>query len=459
MNSQQFQKLNLPDSPGAYFFLGARNPIRTHGRKRPTSNVAGRILYIGRATSLRDRVRSYFGSDLADTRGPKIVKMIEEAKSIDYRKTDSVLEAVLLEADMIKKFKPIYNTAEKDDKSFNCVVITDEDFPRVLVVRSRDLKDNFLTLHATRCKLQDIFGPFPEGNKLRIVLKMVRKIFPYHDKCVPCLAHSMFAGCKPCFNRQIGLCPGVCTGEITKQDYAKTMKNIRRLFEGGKFSIIRSLTADMKRYARQQKFEKAAEAKRQLFALEHIADVALITPRDKHTEKLEYLRMFPGGEGVGAGSTQQTYALIRANKPIRIEAFDVAHTSGNETVGVMTVVQGDVADRSAYRQFKIRTAKSGDDVGALREVLERRFNHPEWGMPDLVVLDGGKAQLNAAQKTLARLGMRARVVSVVKDEHHRVHHILGSEEYKYLYEQGILLANSEAHRFAISFHRRRRDRL
>src|SRR3989344_4104259 len=367
MRVGNLKKLKLPDAPGVYFFLGKNK----------------RILYIGRATSLRDRVKSYFSNDLSETRGPKIVKMLEEVQSVDFRETDSILEAVLLEADLIKKLKPSYNTDLKDDKSDNCVVITDEDFPRVLVVRSRDLKENSLTLHATRYKLHATYGPFPESGKLAVAMKLVRKIFPFRDKCVP-------LSDKPCFNRQIGLCPGVCTGDISRREYGKTVMNIKRLFEGKKSSIIRSLIVDMKRYAKLHEFEKAGETKRQLFALKHIADVALITPHDKHTEKLEYLRI------------------------LRIEAFDVAHTSGKETVGVMVAVRGGKPDKSLYRKFKIKTAIAGDDVGALRELLMRRFNHPEWGMPDVMAVDGGVAQLNLAKKVLAELKLSISLVSVVK---------------------------------------------
>ena len=190
----------------------------------------------------------------------------------------------------------------------------------------------------------------------------------------------------------------------------------------------------MKQYAKAQQFEKAAQAKRTLFALQHIADVALISD-----------------------SSASNHSNILKN--LRIEAFDVAHTAGQETVGVMTVVCGTEADRSAYRMFKIRTAKAGDDVGALKEILERRFKHPEWGTPDLVVIDGGAGQINAARRMLARLNMQLPVVSVVKDERHQPHHLLGDEDFKYRYEAPILLANREAHRFAISFHRRRRDKI
>jgi len=413
MRVGNLKKLKLPDAPGVYFFLGKNK----------------RILYIGRATSLRDRVKSYFSNDLSETRGPKIVKMLEEVQSVDFRETDSILEAVLLEADLIKKLKPSYNTDLKDDKSDNCVVITDEDFPRVLVVRSRDLKENSLTLHATRCKLHATYGPFPESGKLAVAMKLVRKIFPFRDKCVP------LSG-KPCFNRQIGLCPGVCTGDISRREYRKTVVNIKRLFEGKKGVIIKSLKRDMREYARKQEFEKANEVKRQLFALEHIVDVALISDSDA-----------------------TRHSNILQNVGMRIEALDVAHTAGKETVGAMVVVQNGKPDKSLYRKFKIKTAIAGDDTGALRELLTRRFNHPEWGTPDIVAVDGGVAQLNAASAVLADAAPSAALVSVVKDEHHRPSRILGDTESAHKFRNDILLANREAHRFAVSFHRRRRDKI
>jgi excinuclease ABC subunit C len=413
MKQKDLDRYRLPDAPGVYFFLGLRKEI----------------LYIGRATSLSERVRSYFRRDVLEARGAKIVKLMEEVRSLDHRKTDSVLEAMLLEADLIKKFKPTYNTSDKDDKSFNCVVITDEDFPRVLLVRKKNLDADFLsrknaTHQELHPQLRSVFGPFPEGGKLQTALKLIRKIFPFRDTCVPLSR-------KPCFNRYLGLCPGVCTGEISSSEYGTMVKNIERLFEGKKSSIVRSLTADMKLYAKAEEFEKAQRAKQMLFALQHIADVALIA-ETKHTT---------------------------SDAKMRVEAFDVAHTAGKETVGVMSVLVGGTPEKSAYRMFKIKGATAGDDLGALTEVLERRFNHSEWGWPDLVVIDGGRMQLAAARRVLARSAPSVPLVSVVKNERHQPSHLLGDSTSRARLGKEILLANSEAHRFAVSFHRRRRDRI
>ena len=153
-----------------YFFLGKNK----------------KILYIGRATSLKNRIRSYFQGDIADKRSPWIGKMLPLIRGIEYRKTDSVLEAILLEADLIKKFQPPYNTDEKDDKSFNCVVITRETFPRVLVARKTDINFHSSKLSTLNFKLSTVFGPYPHGLRLQDAMKIIRRIFPYRDrKCVP----------------------------------------------------------------------------------------------------------------------------------------------------------------------------------------------------------------------------------------------------------------------------------
>ena len=166
MTKKELNKFKLPDGPGVYVFK--------KGRK---------ILYIGKATSLRDRVRSYFSTDLVKGRGERIVAMVAEAKSLAHIKTDSILEALILEANLIKKHQPTYNVDEKDNKSFNYIVVTKEDFPRVLVVRGREL----FALSTKNYQLKTIFGPFPHGTQLQEAMKIIRRIFPFRDaKCVPC---------------------------------------------------------------------------------------------------------------------------------------------------------------------------------------------------------------------------------------------------------------------------------
>jgi len=401
MQLEQFKKKakRMPDSPGVYFFLGKNK----------------KVLYIGKATSLRDRVRSYFAPDLHEVRSPLVANMVAAAVSVDWRKTDSVLEALLLEASLVKTYKPKANTELKDDKSFNYVVVTDEEYPRVLVVRGK-----LLAQKAPKAKYT--FGPFPHGLQLREAMKLIRKIFPYRDTC-------KLGAKRPCFNAQIGLCPGVCSGEVSKQEYRRTIRHIVLLFEGKKKQLVTALNKEMRAAAAEEDFELAKELQRQMYALQHIQDVSLIKDEYRST-------------------------TLTAGRPYRIESYDIAHLRGSAAVGVMTVVEDGAAEKSQYRKFKIKSAKAGDDPGALKEVLSRRLGHDEWPLPRMIVVDGSTAQVNAAQSVLAEYGMAIPVVGVVKDEKHRPRNIVGDRELIKNKERDILLANNEAHRFAIGYHRK-----
>ncbi|MEK7068962.1 MAG: UvrB/UvrC motif-containing protein [Patescibacteria group bacterium] len=423
MNRQNLQKYNLPDTPGVYMFLGALK------RSRGGRDARHNILYVGKATSLRDRVRSYFGDGLGVARGARIVAMVECATNLTWRECGSVLEALILEVHLIKKHQPQYNVDERDDKSWNYVVITEENYPRILLVRGRELSQKWNSAH-----IKYTFGPFPHGGQLKEAMKIVRKIFPFRDKCLPAVpAHAGQAGLpnsgKPCFNRQIGLCPGVCSGETGAVEYAKTIRNFKELFLGNFKGLKQRLVREMKTAAKEEDFEHAEIFRRQISALEHIRDVSLIK-----SEKLD--------------------PLVSGQGKSRIEAFDVAHTSGSETVGVMTVVQDGELKKSAYRKFKIRTA-TNDDVASLKEILSRRLAHTEWQLPKLFVVDGGTAQLRVAQTILKNAGVIIPVIGVVKNMAHKPERLVGDKKMIKLHEREILLANSEAHRFAIQWHRMR----
>ncbi len=403
----------IPPKAGVYKFLGKNN----------------KILYIGKATNLKSRVRSYFSKDLEVKRSPLISKMVNEAKKIKYEVTETVLESLILEAHLIKKFTPPYNTADKDQKSFYFVVVTKKSFPRILLVREREIKSGKLNF-----EIDEYFGPYPHGSELKEALKIIRKIFPFRDKCSPYTEDSKSdIKKKPCFNFQIGLCPGVCIGLINEKEYAKTIKNIKTFFRGNKKSLIKDLEKEMKLLAKKKEFEKASIIKKKIFALNHINDVS----------------------------------LIRANKEasinnFRIEAYDIAHLSGTNMVGVMTVIENGEINKKEYKMFKIKEQKNTDDTKALSEILRRRFKHNEWNTPNLIVVDGGVAQLNTAKKVLKEAEKNLPIVAVTKDERHKPKEILGIEELKNIktetLKNQILLANSEAHRFAIKYHRKRRGK-
>ena len=405
MTKSALVNIKLPDAPGVYFFIGPKREI----------------MYIGRATSLKHRVRSYFDPQLKEKRSPLIEKMVAEAKNVEYTETDSVLEAMLLEANLIRSHKPRFNTISKDDKSYNHLVITNEPFPRVLVVRGKDVTERF-----TPEELKHIFGPFPSGSLLKEALKIVRRLFQFYDTNIKVGSEkSKMAKGKIDFNRQIGLYPN----SVSKAAYAQTIRHIALFFSGKKERLISELERDMHRAARQEKFERAHEIKHRIHALKHIQDVALI--KDEHR-------------------------IHRDDRAMRIEAYDVAHLGGNDMVGVMTVVEALEAQPHEYRKFKIKSVSTSHDTAALREIVDRRLSHDEWPLPQLIVVDGSVAQKRAAESVLAQYGYVIPVVGVVKDEHHRPVRIIGPQKVISEHHDAILFANAESHRFAITYHRSKR---
>lgn len=407
MNKSHLLRHTLPAGPGVYFFLNAQK----------------KILYIGKATSLHNRVRSYFAPDLIDKRSKLIENMVAAAVSIDYTATDSVLEALILETNLIRSYKPRFNTKSKDDKSYNHLIITKEEWPRVLVVRGKDITEKF-----TDEEIQYNFGPFPNGQLFREALKIVRKLFQFYDLRQPVgLDTSKLGKGKIDFNRQIGLYPG----SSSKTEYQTTIRHIKLFFQGKKQVIINDLTKSMNKLAKSERFEEAQVLKKKIFALNHIKDVALI--------KNDSERFIP-------------------DNLLRIEAYDIAHLQGSNMVGVMTVLENGEARKSEYRKFIIKSISDANDTAALTEVLTRRFNHPEWPLPAFIVVDGSTAQINAAKKVLERQQASIPVVAVVKDERHRASRLVGDSKLISKYRLEILLANTEAHRFAITYHREKRTK-
>lgn len=401
MEKKDIDFSSLPDSAGVYYFLKGKE-----------------VYYVGKATSLRHRVKSYFDPDLSEKRSELVAKVVRESDSVRVETTDSVLEALLLEAQKIRELKPMGNSLAKDDKSFNYVVITKEKYPRVLTVRGRELSTAI-----DPALVRSLYGPFTQGASLREALKIIRRIFPYFDTPFPIggrytpQAHKTLK-----FNQSIGQYPSD-TDEVA---YANTVRNIEYLFEGKKKTLLKTLRREMQRAAKCHAFEEAEVLKRQLFALTHIQDIALIKDEYRAAPATEY----------------------------RIEAYDTAHLGGLATRAVMVVVVDGEPEKKEYRTFTIKTARDADDYQALREVLERRFKHPEWQYPKLIVIDGGRTHLRVADQTLKKLGVSIETCAVVKDARHKPRDIIGKQRTKEHHEASILLANAEAHRFSIGRHRR-----
>ena len=392
---------DVPNTPGVYFFMGKNSEI----------------LYIGKATSLRQRLSSYFAGDITEKRSVLIEAMVESAEKIEWMQTDSVLEAMLIETNLIRTHKPVCNTRSKDDKSFNHVIITKEEYPRVLVVRGKDLESY---------EYSHVYGPFPSGLLFKDALKIIRKLFQFYDVATPARAqHSAMQRGRIDFNRQIGLYPGECTS----REYARTIKHIRLFFEGRKERIIADLEREMTGFAKKLEFERAQVLKKKIFALRHIQDVALL------------------------GRVAREY---RDDRSMRFEAYDVAHMGGKDMVGVMVVNVGGEPVPDQYRKFIVKTCTDANDPKALGEILNRRILHTEWSMPDLIVVDGSTAQRNVAERALKEHGYVIPVIGVVKDEHHKPKHCIGPKNLIAKHEKNIMHANAEAHRFAITFHRSKR---
>jgi len=405
------EKVNkLPEEPGVYIF----------------KDKSGGIIYIGKATNLKNRVGSYFNGGTKTNR--PIEAMIGRVENISFQQTDSVLEALILESNLIKKYQPKYNVKEKDDKSFSYIVLTEEEFPKFLILRKTDLKTK-------NYKLKTVFGPYTSKKQLEIALKILRKIFPYHN--LPQKSE------KGCLDFQIGLCSGPYAGGITKADYSKNIRGIQMILEGRKKSLVRKLEKKMQEYAKKHEFEKAAELRNKIFALKHIQDVALISSGDENS-KFE----------------------IR-NSKFRIEAYDISNISGQYATGSMVVFNNKEPDKSQYRKFKIKTVEGSNDVGMMAEVLFRRFKN-DWSKPDLILLDGGKGHLNMAEKVLKELNLKIPMVAVAKGPTRKIPNfkfLISNQspipnELKYILENKNLIGriSNEAHRFAIGYHKKLRKK-
>jgi len=286
--------------------------------------------------------------------------------------------------------------------------------------------------------LKIIFGPFPHSSQLKVALKIIRKIFPYRDTCNPPKARLYDSTDsdvlenirinRPCFNRQIGLCPGVCVGEISSREYKKQIKRLCLFLSGKVAKVTRELEAEMKRLAKEQKFEEAEKRKRMLFSVRHIQDVTLIRTT--------------------------SYQLPATG--FRLEAYDLSHFGGTDIVGAMAVVESGATKKNEYRLFKIRSTRGVNEAEGLKELLERRFAHTEWRFPDLIVVDGNNVQKKVAERTLFSLRRSVPVVALIKNERHRPRELLGDRALRSRHHDEILLANSEAHRFALKFQRKQR---
>lgn len=404
----------LPNKPGVYFFFSS----------------TGKILYIGKALSLKNRVSSYFRG----AHDNRIEQMVRTASRVEWQELDSALEALILEANLIRRHKPKYNVLERDDKTFIHIGITQEDFPRVVLVRSTEISNQHF---------KKIYGPFPSALSARLALKVLRKIFPFRSKCKP------FSGRK-CLDAHLGLCPGVCVGAISQNEYLHNIRDLILFFEGEKKRLLYRVKKEMNALVLEEKFEEAAKKRDQIFALEHIRDAA-----------------FMREEIFGKNSDEKKEPI-----PSRIEAYDISHTGGQLATGSMVVFSQGEIDNSEYRQFRIKTVQGVNDPAQMAEVLARRFNHTEWPLPELILLDGGLGQLHAVEKILRMHAYEIPLIALAKGPTRKGKKLFpdpstkkGEAFWKNLTTQfsGIRIEllealRDESHRFALRYHRKLRKK-
>ncbi len=410
MELVQFKKYNVPEVPGVYLF------------KKGSS-----VLYVGKATNLRDRVRSYFDDDVIASRGPRIVDMVTKADRLSWETVPTVLEALVREAVLIKRYLPPANVDGKDDSTFLYVAVTDEQMPRILTVRGKDI-DMVAKKIRDGQPVKAVYGPFPSGPQLRAGLRLIRRIFPFYDTPRPVTDGSKHQTAKVEFNRQIGHYPQKATDP---KQYGIAIRNVMLFLSGKGKELRRTLERDMRLAAKEERFEDAAQARTALYALDHIQDVSLIT---------------------GSGWDTQ-----RTKTGMRVEGYDTAHLSGTNAVGVMTVLEDGAPAKREYRTFTIRGVKKNDDIASLREVLSRRLAHAEWPLPTVIVIDGGRTHKKAAESILSTAGLAIPVAAVVKDNRHRPREVIGARLAK-ITEADAVLVNAEAHRFSLARHRAARSR-
>lgn len=406
----------LPDSPGVYLFY----------------DQAGSLVYVGKATSLKDRVHSYFRGQ----RTPRpIEEMIHEVAKIKWHETASVLEAIILEAIFIKKYQPKYNVLGKDSKSWNYISISKDSYPKVLTMRQHDIDVLRANDPVGFKKIGELFGPYP-GLNTKAALNILRRLFHF-STCEP---HAK----RPCLYYQMGQCLGVCTGEITPVEYRRrVITPLKWFLSGKKRQVIKTFERQMKVASKEERFEDAAMLRNQLRALERIHDVTLLN-KDFFVEEIKNIsELTPGRE-------------------LRIEGYDISNLGSTDMVGSMVVFNNAGPVKSQYRKFTIKTLSGQSDVDALAEVLTRRLKHSEWPEPDVLLVDGGRPQVNRAKKVFNDFRITIPLVGIAKGpERKRNDIILGSKDERFVrwvasHQPLLIRVRDEAHRFAITFNRSKR---
>lgn len=358
----------LPIEPGVYFH----------------KNSKGEIIYIGKAANLRNRVRQYFQK--SRTRDPKTDALVAEIRDVEWRTVETELDALFLEAELIRRYMPPYNILLRDDKSLVYVRINTKDQHPTVTLSRRPLDDG-----------AEYLGPYFSAITVKRALKALRKAFPYstHVAAVPK---------RECLQSHLGLCPGLEADKTPLADYRKNLGKLKKYLKGERKSLINELEKEMKDYASVSQFEKAAKVRNQLFALQHLHKQIVFSDKENMDISKDY------------GLTGLCEILGIDKTPRRIEGYDISHMQGTDNVASMVVFSNGIPDKAHYRKFKMRIP-GNDDFAHMHEALTRRLsekNLKAWGRPDLVLIDGGKGQLSAAIRARDEMGLKIPMIGLAK---------------------------------------------
>lgn len=351
MNETLKQKLSqLPALPGIYFH----------------KNKSGKIIYIGKAAKLSNRVKQYFQKSRG--RDPKTEALVKEIADIDWMVVESELEALFLEAEMVRRYMPRYNILLRDDKSMVYIRI--------------DYNSEYPTVGTTRRPLDDgarYFGPYLSAFSVRQALKLLRRVFPFASRRVPGQKRASL-------HYHLGLDPGLEESKTTLSEYRANLRRLMAVIEGKRKNIEREIEREMKKDAKDQRFEQAAKLRNQLVNLKHLSQQVVFSDK-------EFLDISKDH------ALSELVELFRLESfPRRIEGYDISHQHGTDVVASMVVFTNGVSNKGEYRKFKTKLDRNNDFYN-MRETLKRRFsekNRKAWSLPDLVLIDGGKGQLDAA---------------------------------------------------------------
>jgi excinuclease ABC subunit C len=418
MASQLQEKLkDLPTTPGVYFHKDA----------------TGEVIYVGKAANLRNRVRQYFQKSRA--RDPKTEALVAEIANTDWVTVETELDALFLEAEMVRRYMPRFNILLRDDKSFTYVRI--------------DLKSDHPTVTTTHRPLDDgaeYLGPYLSKYTIITALKYLRRVFPYSTH-VPTNIPK-----RACLQAQIGLCPGLEAGMISLSDYRRNLKQLILYLRGKRKKLVKEIEKYMNQAAKAKDYEAAAFFRNQLYALKNLEQQVIFGDRE---------RMDISKDNGLVGLAE----LIKLDSPPRrIEGFDISHMSGTDNVASMVVFSSGLPDKSQYRKFKMRSS-GNNDFAHMSEAISRRLspkNVKQWGLPDLFLIDGGKGQVGAAHKAMIAAGQNIPLIGLAKRHEEVILPIIN--ECKIIDSQTIRLTHNddalkllmrirdESHRFAVSYH-------